>query len=125
MTPWTACWRAVIAGSISQVPLLVMNVTSVCGTFSDQVLSHCVERLTSVIFCLLVFVQSSHIFFLSRYRCDVVCQVGPAVLLLDLVQICKTEKVTQMYRTDFRTLWEKVRVGCFERTASKHIYYTV
>ena len=28
-----------------------------------------------------------------------------------------------MYRTDFGTLWEKTRVGCFERTASKHIYY--
>ena len=26
-----------------------------------------------------------------------------------------------MYRTDFWTLWEKARVGCFERTASKHI----
>ena len=25
--------------------------------------------------------------------------------------ICKTEKKTQMYRTDFWTLWEKVRVG--------------
>ena len=24
-----------------------------------------------------------------------------------------------MYRTDFWTLWEKVRVGCFERTASR------
>ena len=30
--------------------------------------------------------------------------------------ICKTEKETQMYRTDFWTLWEKARVGCFERT---------
>ena len=28
-----------------------------------------------------------------------------------------------MYRTDFWTLWEKARVGCFERTASKHAYY--
>ena len=28
-----------------------------------------------------------------------------------------------MYRTEFWTLWEKVRVGCFERTASKHVYY--
>ena len=28
-----------------------------------------------------------------------------------------------MYRTDFWTLWEKGRVGCFERTASKHVYY--
>ena len=26
-----------------------------------------------------------------------------------------------MYRTDFGTLWEKVRVECFERTASKQI----
>ena len=28
-----------------------------------------------------------------------------------------------MYGTDFWTLWEKMRVGCFERTASKHVYY--
>ena len=26
-----------------------------------------------------------------------------------------------MYITDFWTLWEKARVGCFKRTASKHI----
>ena len=37
--------------------------------------------------------------------------------------ICKTEKETQMYRTDFWTLWEMARVGCFKRTASKHVYY--
>ena len=35
--------------------------------------------------------------------------------------MCKTDKETQMYRTDFGTLWEKVRVGCSERTASKCI----
>ena len=28
-----------------------------------------------------------------------------------------------MYRTDFWTLWEKSRLGCFKRTASKHVYY--
>ena len=28
-----------------------------------------------------------------------------------------------MYRTDFWTLWEKARVGCFGRTALKHVYY--
>ena len=28
-----------------------------------------------------------------------------------------------MYITDFWTLWEKERVGCFERTALKHVYY--
>ena len=39
--------------------------------------------------------------------------------------IYRTEKETQMYRTDFWTLWEKARVGCFERTASKHVYYQV
>ena len=37
--------------------------------------------------------------------------------------ICKTEKETQMYRTDFGTLWEKVRVACSERTALKQVYY--
>ena len=37
--------------------------------------------------------------------------------------IRKTEKETQMYRTDFGTLWEKVRVGCLERPESKHVYY--
>ena len=33
------------------------------------------------------------------------------------------ENYTQMYRTDFWTLWEKARVGCFRRTAWKHVYY--
>ena len=28
-----------------------------------------------------------------------------------------------MYRTDFWNLWENASVGCFERTASKHVYY--
>ena len=36
--------------------------------------------------------------------------------------ICKTEKETQMYITDFWTLWEKARVGWSEITASKHVY---
>ena len=35
----------------------------------------------------------------------------------------KTERETQVYRTDFWILWEKARVGCFERTASKYVYY--
>ena len=30
-----------------------------------------------------------------------------------------------MYRTDFWTLWKKVRVGWSERTASKHVCYQV
>ena len=37
--------------------------------------------------------------------------------------VYKTEKETQMYRTDFWTLWEKARVGCSERTALKQVYY--
>ena len=37
--------------------------------------------------------------------------------------MCRTEKETQMYRTDFWTLWEEARVGCFKRTASEHVYY--
>ena len=28
-----------------------------------------------------------------------------------------------MYKTDFWTLWEKAREGCFERTAPKHVCY--
>ena len=37
--------------------------------------------------------------------------------------ICKTGKETQMYRTDFATLWEKASVGCSERIALKQVYY--
>ena len=37
--------------------------------------------------------------------------------------ICRTEKETQMYRTDFWTLWEKARVGWSERRELKHVYY--
>ena len=33
------------------------------------------------------------------------------------------KKKTQIYRTVFWTLWEKERVGCFKRTASKHVKY--
>ena len=32
-------------------------------------------------------------------------------------------KETQMQRTEFRTLWEKARVGWFERIALKYAYY--
>ena len=39
--------------------------------------------------------------------------------------ICETAKETQMYRTDFWTLWEKVRVGWSERVALKHVHYQV
>ena len=34
-------------------------------------------------------------------------------------------KETQMQRTDFWTLWEKARVGWFERIALKHVYYHI
>ena len=37
--------------------------------------------------------------------------------------VCKKEKETQMYRTDFGTLWEKARVGYSERIALKQVYY--
>ena len=38
--------------------------------------------------------------------------------------ICEEKKKKrQIYRTVFWTLWEKARVGCFKRTASKHVYY--
>ena len=37
--------------------------------------------------------------------------------------IYETAKETQMYRTVFWTLWERVRVGRFGRMALKHVYY--
>ena len=40
-----------------------------------------------------------------------------------MITLYAKQKETQMYRTDFWTLWEKVREGCFKRTASKHVYY--
>ena len=39
--------------------------------------------------------------------------------------ICETAQETQMYRTDFWTLWEKARVGRSERIALKHVYYHI
>ena len=33
----------------------------------------------------------------------------------------RKKKKTQIYKTVFWTLWEKERVGCFKRTASKHV----
>ena len=40
-----------------------------------------------------------------------------------MVMITLYPKQKKRYRTDFWTLWEKARVGCFKRTASKHAYY--
>ena len=37
--------------------------------------------------------------------------------------ICKTQKETQMYRTDFWTLWEKARVERSEKIALKQVYH--
>ena len=36
-----------------------------------------------------------------------------------MITLYAKQKKRQMYRTDFWTLWEKARVGCFKRTASK------
>ena len=40
-----------------------------------------------------------------------------------MITLYERQKETQMYRTDFWTLWEKARVGWSERTALKHVYY--
>ena len=39
--------------------------------------------------------------------------------------VCETAKETQMYRTVFWTLWERVRVAWFGRMALKHVYYHI
>ena len=40
-----------------------------------------------------------------------------------MITLYAEQKETQIYRMVFWTLWEKARVGCFKRTASKHVYY--
>ena len=45
------------------------------------------------------------------------------MLMITLYAEQKKKKKTQIYITVFWTLWEKARVGCFKRTASKHVYY--
>ena len=43
--------------------------------------------------------------------------------LKSLLMKVKEDSEKAGLRTEFWTLWEKARVGCFERTASKHVYY--
>ena len=40
-----------------------------------------------------------------------------------MITLYAKQKETQMYRTDFWTLWEKARVGCSEGIALKQVYY--
>ena len=40
-----------------------------------------------------------------------------------MITLYAKQKKRHIYRTDFWTSWEKARVGCFKRTASKHVYY--
>ena len=42
-----------------------------------------------------------------------------------MITLYARQKKTQIYRTDFWTLWEKARVGWSERIALKHVYYQV
>ena len=43
--------------------------------------------------------------------------------MITIILDAKQKKKTQMYRTDFKTLWEKARVGSSERIALKQVYY--
>ena len=42
--------------------------------------------------------------------------------MVTITLYAKQKKRQQMYRTDFWTLWEKVRVGCSERIALQQVY---
>ena len=42
--------------------------------------------------------------------------------MVTITLYAKQKKRHRCIETDFWTLWEKVRVGCFKRTASKHVY---
>ena len=55
--------------------------------------------------------------------CLAMIMVMMVMVKMVMITLYAIQKETQMYRTDFWTLWEKARVGCFERTASKHVYY--
>ena len=41
-------------------------------------------------------------------------------MLMITIYAEQRKKKTQIYRTVFKTLWEKERVGCFKRTALKY-----
>ena len=43
--------------------------------------------------------------------------------MLMITLYAEQKKETQIYRTVFWTMWETARVGCFRRTALKHVYY--
>ena len=45
------------------------------------------------------------------------------MLMITLYAEQKKKKRRQIYITVFWTLWKTARVGCFKRTASKHVYY--
>ena len=40
-----------------------------------------------------------------------------------MITLYAKQKKRQRYAEDFWTLWEKARVGCFNRSASKYVYY--
>ena len=40
-----------------------------------------------------------------------------------MITLYAEQKKKKKTRTVFCTLWEKARVGCFKRIASKHVYY--
>ena len=40
-----------------------------------------------------------------------------------MITLYAKQKKRHRCTEDFWTLWEKMRVGCFERTASKYVYY--
>ena len=45
--------------------------------------------------------------------------------MVTITLYARQKKETEMYRTDFWTLWEKARVGWSERRASESVYYQV
>ena len=45
------------------------------------------------------------------------------ILITNVIRCWHIKSGSLFRRKDFWTLWGKARVGCFERTASKHVYY--
>ena len=90
-----------------------------CGCYLNIVLS--LEAAGSV-GIMTAFLEALEINAWGRMCCCFVTETYLSASHRGGISICKTEKETRMYRTDFWILWEKARVGCFKRTAHSFLF---
>ena len=68
-----------------------------------------------------VIIQIKSLLLCSCHLCGASNKMS--LIIWNNIWNCETAKETQMYRTVFWTLWEKVRVEWFETIVFKHVYY--